>query len=69
MAAFAQLGVVGRGINTCPYVIAILRCVKVPNNTFASNFVLKSKKPQRKTYRLLQQAFDKEAMGRTQVLD
>jgi len=25
-----------------------LRCVKVPNNAFASSFVLKSEKPQRK---------------------
>ena len=49
MAAFAHLAVVGRGSNTCFYVIAIFKiCLKVPNNAFASSFVLKSEKPQRK---------------------
>jgi hypothetical protein len=38
-AAFAQLAVVGRGSKTCVYIIEILRCVKVPNNAFASSFV------------------------------
>ena len=48
MAAFDHLAVVGRGSNTCVYVIAIFTSVKVPNNAFASSFVLKSEKPQRK---------------------
>ena len=48
VAESAQLAVVGRGSNTCVYVIVIFTCVKVPNNTFASSFVLKLEKPQQK---------------------
>jgi len=47
VAAFAQVTAVGRGSNTCVYVIAIFTMC-VPNNAFASSFVLKSEKPQRK---------------------
>jgi len=43
--------------------------VKVPNNAFPSSFVLKSEKPQWKTYQLLQQTYGEDAMGRTQVFD
>ena len=44
--------------------------MKVPNNSFASSFVLKSeKKPATETYQLLQQAFGEDAIGRTQVFD
>ena len=42
--------------------------MKVPNNAFASSFVLKSEKPQRK-HQLLQHAYGEDAMGRTQVFD
>ena len=48
VAALAQLAVVGRRSNTSVYVMRFLRCVKVPNNAFASSSVLKSEKPQRK---------------------
>ena len=48
VAAFVQLAVVGRVSNTCFYVIAFLRCVKVPKKAFASSFVLKSEKPQQR---------------------
>jgi hypothetical protein len=43
--------------------------VKVPNNAFASSFVLKSEKPATETYQLLQQADGEDAMGRTQVFE
>ena len=44
--------------------------MKVPNNAFASSFVLKSeKKNATETYQLLQQAYGEGAMGRTQVFD
>jgi hypothetical protein len=43
--------------------------VKVWNNAFASSFILKSEKPQQKTYQLLQQAFGEDAMGRKQVFN
>jgi len=42
--------------------------VKVPNNAFASSFVLKSENPQRKRI-TLQQAYGEDAMRRTQVFD
>jgi len=43
--------------------------VTVPNNAFASSFVLKSEKTAMETYQLLQQAFGEDAIGRTQVFD
>ena len=43
--------------------------MKVPNNAFASSFVLKSEKPAKETYQLLQQAYGEDEMGRTQVFD
>ena len=44
--------------------------MKVPNNAFASSFVLKSKKKRAtETYQLLQRAYGEDAMGRTQVFD
>ena len=46
VAAFALLAVGGRGSNMCVCIVAIF--TKVPNNTFASWFVLKSEKLQRK---------------------
>ena len=45
MAAFAQLAVVGRGSNTCVYVIAIFTMCE---STEQGSFVFKSEKPQRK---------------------
>ena len=43
--------------------------MKVPNNAFASSFVLKSEKTSTETYQLLQQAYVEDAMGHTQVFD
>jgi len=43
--------------------------VKVRNNAFAPSFVLKSEKPATETYKLLQQAYGEDAVGRTQVFD
>ena len=43
--------------------------MKVPNNAFASSFVLKSEKTATETYQLLQQAYGEDAMGDTQVFD
>ena len=59
MAAFAQLAVVGRGNNTCVYVIAIF-------TTCESTEIGKTAT---ETYKLLQQAYGEDAMGRTQVFD
>jgi len=49
VAAFAQLAVVGRGSNTCVYVIQNFTTCESTNNAFASSFVLKLEKPQRKS--------------------
>ena len=46
MAAFAQLAVVGRGSNTCVYVIAIFTMCESSEQRICSNFVLKSENPQ-----------------------
>ena len=43
--------------------------MKVPNNAFASSFVLKSAKTATETYQLLQQAYGEDAVGGTQVFD
>jgi len=48
VAAFAQLAAAGRGNNTCVYVIAIFTVCESTKNAFASSFVLKSEKKQRK---------------------
>ena len=45
---FAQLAVVGCANNSAFMSQRFLRCVKVPNNAFASSFILKSEKPQPK---------------------
>ena len=49
MAAFAQLAAVGRGSNTCVYVIAIFAMFESTEKCICIKFfVLKSEKPQRK---------------------
>ena len=48
MAAFAQLAVVGRGSNTCVYVIANFTMCESTEQRICIKFVLKSEKPQRK---------------------
>ena len=49
MAAFAQLAAVGRGSNTCVYVIAIFAMFESTGKCICIKFfVLKSEKPRRK---------------------
>ena len=69
MAAFAQLAVVGRGSNTCVYVIAIFTMCESTEKRICIVFCFKIGKTAAETYPLLQQAYDEDAMGRIQVLD
>ena len=69
MAAFAQLAVVGRGSNTCVYVIAIFTMCGSTEQSICIKFCFKIGKPATETYHLLQQAFGEDAMGRTQMFD
>ena len=69
MAAFAQLAVVGRGSNTCVYVIAIFTMCESTEQCICIKFCFNIGKTATKTYKLLQQAYGEDAMGRTQVLD
>ena len=48
VAAFAQLAVVGRGSNTCVYVIAIFTMCESNDQRICIKFVLKSENAQRK---------------------
>ena len=48
MTAFAQLAAVGRGSNTCIYVIAIFTMCESTEQGICIKFVLKLEKPQRK---------------------
>ena len=56
VAAFAQLAVVGRGSNTCVYVIAILTMCKSTEQCICIKFCFKIGKTATETYQLLQQA-------------
>ena len=67
MAAFAQLAVVGRGSNTCVYVIAIFTMCESTEQRICIKFCFKIGKSATETYQLLQQAYGEDAMGRTQV--
>ena len=67
MTAFAQLAAVGRGINTCVYVIAICTLCESTEQRIVIEFCFKLGKTETKTYQLLQQAYGEDAMGRTQV--
>ena len=69
MAAFAQLAAVGRGSNTCVYVIAIFAMCESTEQHICIEFCFKIGKPATETYQLLQQACGEDAMGRTQVFD
>jgi len=69
VAAFAQLAVVGRGSNTCIYVIAIFTMCGSTEQCICIKFCFKIGKTATETYRLLQQTYDEDAMGRTQVFD
>ena len=69
VAAFAQLAVVGRGSNTCVYVIAIFTMCESTEQRICIKFCFKIGKNATETYQLLQQAYGQDAMGRTQVFD
>ena len=69
MAAFAQLSVVGRGSNTCVYVIAIFTMCESTEQRICIKFCFKIVKTATETYQLLQQAYGEDTMGRTQVFD
>jgi len=69
VAAFAQLAVVGRGSETCIYVIAIFMMCGSTEQRICIKFCFKIGKTATETYQLLQQAHGEDAMGRTQVFD
>ena len=69
MAAFAQLAVVGRGRNTCVYVIAIFTMCESTEQRICITFCFKIVKTATETHQLLQQACGDDAMGRTQVFE
>ena len=67
MAAFAQLAVVGRGSNTCVYVIAIFTMCESTEQHICIKFCFKIGKTTMEMYQLLQQAYGEDVMGHTQV--
>ena len=69
MAALPQLAVVGRGSNTCVYLIAIFTMCGSTKQRICIKFCFKIRKTTMETYQLLQQAYGEDAMGRTQVFD
>jgi len=69
VAAFAQLAVVGRGSNTCVYVMAIFMMCESTEQRICIKFCFKIGKTATETYQLLQQAYGEEAMGHKQVFD
>ena len=69
MAAFARLSVVGRGSNTCVYVIVIFTMCESTEQCICIKFCFKIGKNTTETYQLLQQAYGEDALGRTQVFD
>ena len=66
MAAFAQLAAVGRGNNTCVYVIAIFTMCESTEQRICIRFCFKIGKTATETCHLLQQAYGEDAMGRTE---
>jgi len=69
VAAFAQLAVVGRGSNTCVYVIAIFTMCESTKQRICIKFCFRIRKTAMEMYQLLQQAYGEDATGRTQVFD
>ena len=69
MAALAQLAVVGRGSNTCVYVIAIFMMCESTEQHICIKFCFKIRKTTTETFQVLQQAYGEDAMGRTQMFD
>jgi hypothetical protein len=66
VAAFAQLAAVGRGSNTCVYVIAIFTMCESTEQLICIKFCFKIPT---ETYELFQHAYGEHAMGRTHVFD
>ena len=60
---------VGRGSNTCVYVIAICTMCESTEQRICIKFCFKIGKTATETYQLLQQAYGEDAMGRTEVCD
>ena len=69
VAAFAQLAIVGRGSNTCVYVIAIFTMCGSTKQRICIKFCFKIGKTATETYQLLQQAYCEDAVGYIQVFD
>jgi len=69
VAAFAQLAVVGRGSNTCVYVTAIFMMCESTEQRICIKFCFKIGKTATETYQLLQQTYDEDAVGHTQMFD
>jgi len=69
VAAFAQFAVVGRGSNTFVYLIAIFTMCESTEQRICIKFCFKIGKTATETYKLLQQAYGEDAMGRTQMFD
>ena len=69
MASFAQLAVVGRGSNTCVYVVAIFTMCESTGQRICIKSCFEIGKTATETYHLLQQAFGEDAIGLTQVFD
>jgi len=69
VAAFPQLAAVGRGSNTCVYVIAIFTVCESTEQRICIKFCFEIGKSATEMYQLLQQAYGEDAMGRTQVFE
>jgi len=69
MAMFAQLVVVGRGSNTCVYVIAIFTMCESTEQCICIKFCFKIEKTATESYQLLQQAYSEDTVGHTKVFD
>ena len=64
-----QVAVVGRGSNTCVYVITIFTMYESTEQRICIKYCFKIGKTATETYQLLQQAYGEDAMGCTQVFD
>ena len=69
MAVFAQLAAVGRGSNTCVYVIAIFTMCESTKQCICIKFCFKIEKTATESYQLLQQAYSEDTVGHTKVFD
>ena len=63
------MAVVGRGNNTCFYVIENFTMCESTEQRICMKFCFKIGKTATETYQLLQQVYDEDSMGRTQVFD